>query len=718
MKVITSSGEIDLGTTEATASIGIIDYSRRATDDFGVTTVVPRGFSRRMSVRVGLPTTQVDALQRTMADLRATTARWIADDQSAWLSPSGIYKDFEIDVAFPPFSYGTLTVEGLAESEAAPDPGGDPAPPGAPSTLRVLRPIRIGDAQLIASSVAEDDGAEWSAGATYAKGARVMRGMAHRVYESAGDANVGNDPSASNGRWIDVGPTTRWAMFDQALGSVTAAASPIIVTIDVGSPRAVALLDIVGATVRVQGPGYDRTQPVGAGAVSFLDLPGQAGHVTVTIAGSGAVSVGTLLIGDVVALGITEASPTAGITDYSRKEVDDFGAVTIVQRSWAKRMAARALIRTDAIDMVADRIAAVRAVPSLWVADTALDSLTLYGFFKDFSIERGEAVSKLSLTIEGLSTAGKVEPLKTSIDWPDIGDPDGTKPADNADVTKDALPAAFEAFTGRGAKAVVADLDSAVDAVAKEMLRGGVWRGESDKVLYDATGKSIRTVVEAIGSDVEGIEQFVAFLKEVDTAAGTSKFLFSAKADGSIVGIEGIAGGGIDQLSFVADRFLFVDENGGNPRNAMTYQGGAWRMPAVEVDTLRVNTAIVPVRSVAATDVPGTFTDYPNSAPAPTQVVLTASIHLPVAGYIEAIVSAKQHFTRFTQSAYAASIIIDGSEAPESLTYGTVPGDSLVCTAARTVGSGWHTVEMRWQGAYDMILRGRSLFVKGFPATV
>ena len=721
MRVVTAAGSIDLGTTEATPSIGIIDYSRRVTDDFGVTTVVPRGFSRRMSVRFALPTTQVDSLQRLMADLRATPARWVADEQSAWLSPTGIYKDFEIDVAFPPLSYGTLTVEGVAETEAAPDAGGDPAPDGVTSTLRVVRPAAIGDAQLIASSVAENDAAQWAADVTYAKGARVIRAASHRLFESASAGNLGSDPLAADGTWIDVGPTNRWAMLDQALGSVTSSAAPIVVTINAGAARAVALLDVVGATVRIQAPGYDRTQAIGAGAITFLDLPGQTGDVTVTIVGSGAgsgtVSVGTLLIGDVVSLGITEAAPTAGITDYSRKVVDDFGAVTIVQRSWAKRMTARALIRTDAIDAVADRIAAVRAQPSLWIADSAMDSLTLYGFFKDFAIERGEAVSKLSLSIEGLSTAGKVEPLRTSIDWPDIGDPTGTKPADNADVTKDALPDAFHDITGRTPVQVANDLASAVDAIGLETMRAATWRGESDTILYAADGRPIRTVVEAIGGDVGGIKQFVAFLKEVDTSAGTSKFLFSAKADGTIVGIEGMAGDGVDQLSFMASRFLFVDSNGQNPVRALTYEGGVWKMKSIEVDRLKVNTAIVPVRATAASDIGGTFTAWPNDAPYPTQTALTASIYLPVAGYIEVLVSAKQHFTRFTDSPYAAAIYINGSELTESLTYGTVPGDTLVSTAARTFGPGWHTVELRWNGAYDMILRGRSMFVKGFPAT-
>jgi len=210
--------------------------------------------------------------------------------------------------------------------------------------------------------------------------------------------------------------------------------------------------------VRVRATGYDRTVPAGTGAITFLDLPANAGTVTVTIAGTGTVSVGTLLIGRVTTLGLTEASPTAGITDFSRKDVDEFGDVTIVQRAWAKRMTASALIRTDAVDMVANRIAAVRAQPSLWIGQTGLDSLTVYGFFKDFSIEVGETVSKLALSIEGLSAAVTLTPIggEGSVAWPDVTDPTGTKPADNADVTGNNTSKDTNAVAGTPSTQVIA----------------------------------------------------------------------------------------------------------------------------------------------------------------------------------------------------------------------------------------------------------------------
>lgn len=444
MRVEAAGQAIVLGDTETTPTIGITDYSRRVTDDFGVTTVVERKFARRLSVRLALPSDQVDTVHARLTSLRASTALWVADDRFASLSVAGFYKDFTIDIPGAAVSFCTLTVEGLAEAGENPDLAGDPAPDAVSSTLRLIQPADVTDAALVAINVPENDAPAWGAGVSYAAGAKVAR--QHRVYESLIAANT-SDPAAASGTWLDTGPTNRWAMFDQALGTSTTAAGSIVATLNVGGVDAVALLDTAGDTVRVQGAGYDRTQPVGTGSVTFLDMPLSAGPVTITVAGSGQVAVGTLLVGRLSMLGVTEASPTAAITDYSRKEVDDFGDVTIVERAWAKRMDARSIIRTDAIDKVFGRLAAVRARPSLWIGQDGVESLTIYGFFKDFSIEVGPHVSKLSLSIEGLSKAPPVgTPLKDRLDSIDgrIDDALGLAGGKAEIFFRDAAPSAAE----------------------------------------------------------------------------------------------------------------------------------------------------------------------------------------------------------------------------------------------------------------------------------
>lgn len=534
MRVILDDGAVvEIGTTEAKPTIGITDYSRRETDDFGVTTVVKRGFSRTMSVRVKVPTGEVDGLQRQLAALRAKPVQWVADDRFESLSITGFYKDLSIDLAIPPVSYCTLTIEGLAETGAFDDPGDDPATDQRASTLKLVRPAVVDDDVLVTSTVPENDYPVWSAGLTYALGNRVIDHAAHRIYESAIDGNIGHDPADLAGQWIDIGPTNRWAMFDQALGSLTEAAGSIVVTLNPVDPiDAIALLDVTATSVRVQGIGYDQSlaPAVAAGAVSFLDMPETASTLTITISGPGTVSVGTLLIGKLVGLGTTEASPTAAITDYSRKETDDFGEVTLVERAWAKRMEVRALISTASVDLVAARIANVRATPALWIGDAALESLAIYGFFKDFSIEVGENVSTLALSVEGLSTAGKVAPLVGDVSWTDIKDDDPAHPKPQDGATVGATPAERDTINGlvTGAATIDAALAAAQAAIAQAQA-------------------DIAEISGAVEGDFGPLMQAINDLEnEVDVVQGNITSLQSQA--GQIIASIGQVGTEVDQL--------------------------------------------------------------------------------------------------------------------------------------------------------------------------
>jgi hypothetical protein len=104
-----------LGDTEFGATVSIIDYSRKETDTFGVTTFVRRAYSKRMNARMMLDTAQINKVQRVLADLRATPCAWIGTDESGFepLTVYGFYRDFSIDVAYPTKSYCSLEIEGL-----------------------------------------------------------------------------------------------------------------------------------------------------------------------------------------------------------------------------------------------------------------------------------------------------------------------------------------------------------------------------------------------------------------------------------------------------------------------------------------------------------------------------------------------------------------------------------------------------------------------------
>ena len=299
-------------------------------------------------------------------------------------------------------------------------------------SLKFITPTAIGDAQFVSSTRAENDHAAWSSGTTYAAGDRVIKTATHRIYESMQDGNLNNDPATDNGTyWVDVGPTNRWAMFDQAIGTVTEQATPLTVVLDPGIVNALALLDIEGATVTVtmlDEPGgtevYSREFDIGDNALIgdwwgyffepitpkttliVTDLPPySSGRLTVSIVAAPTAKCGTLVVGSATEVGDIRPGARVGIIDYSKKETDEFGATRVVERAYAKRFELDVMVLNTRLDYVTRKLAAVRATPVVWL-DSAdkYESLTAYGWARDWgAVVAYPTRTDLAITIEGLA---------------------------------------------------------------------------------------------------------------------------------------------------------------------------------------------------------------------------------------------------------------------------------------------------------------------------
>jgi len=297
--------------------------------------------------------------------------------------------------------------------------------------MKLIRPTTLTDAMLSSSTAPENDYAAWGSGTGYAVGARVILTATHRRYEALA-ASTGISPSSDSTKWLDIGPTNRWAMFDARVGTATTRAGSLEVTLAPSATDGVALIDTDAetATVKLTVSGtqlYSRTQSFNAGGTAidswfawffeplgkkssmlFLDIPVyETGVLTVTMARDNPadlVSCGTLLVGRQFDIGDTDHGVDLGIIDYSRKETDQFGVTSVVERAFAKRMTARVVMQTSAIDDVHRTLAAIRATPVLWIGSESFESLTVFGFYKEFSIDLAyPTVSYCSLTIEGLT---------------------------------------------------------------------------------------------------------------------------------------------------------------------------------------------------------------------------------------------------------------------------------------------------------------------------
>ena len=233
-------------------------------------------------------------------------------------------------------------------------------------------------------------------------------------------------------------------------------------------------------------------------------------------------------------------------------------------------MAAKALIRTDAVDLVAGRIAAVRALPSLWIGEEGLDSLTVYGFFKDFSIEVGESVSKLSLSIEGLSTAAPVVPFSPgSVAWPDVTDPTGEKPADNAtnsaDPTSpfgggtvgetigqiaatDALTAAIKARTDTLEQVTIPAIDAATAAATEQVAAADIRIATAQGAADTARSRADAAFTE-IGSQVTRIDQRIDTVSASGGYDDTAVYAEVSRVDSAALGRDAALSDSIQTVS-------------------------------------------------------------------------------------------------------------------------------------------------------------------------
>lgn len=107
---------ITLGQTQMGPRAGIVDYSRKETDQFGTTTFVKRAFSKRASYSVFAANSDLNRIFSLLSSLRAEPCLWIGTSEEVYgpLNVFGYYKDFNIDIQYVNHSLISIDVEGLA----------------------------------------------------------------------------------------------------------------------------------------------------------------------------------------------------------------------------------------------------------------------------------------------------------------------------------------------------------------------------------------------------------------------------------------------------------------------------------------------------------------------------------------------------------------------------------------------------------------------------
>jgi hypothetical protein len=295
----------------------------------------------------------------------------------------------------------------------------------------VVTPTMIDDMNFVSSTVPENDFPVYSEATTYPLGARVIVTTGyHKIYESLVASNTGNFPPTNPTRWLEVGPTNRWAAFDQSGNTLVTATDSIEFAITGNRFGSVGLLEVQASSVRIRastlvdGTYYDKTytlpdrsvvsnwyeylyQPISKQKQFVVtDIPPISGSTyTITVTNNGPVSLGTFVFGNKSEFGFTQYNATIGIIDYSRKDVNQFGTATLTKRNFSKRMDVSVFMESVLTDSITTKLQDLRATPALWVAaQDSYEVMTIYGFYRDFSIDIAFPTQTVgSLQIEGLT---------------------------------------------------------------------------------------------------------------------------------------------------------------------------------------------------------------------------------------------------------------------------------------------------------------------------
>jgi hypothetical protein len=280
----------------------------------------------------------------------------------------------------------------------------------------VVEPFNIIGGLLTSSNIPEPDIGEtvWAVG-TLSRGERRIVVATHKLYEVVAETTT-DDPVTGSAKaiptWVEVSYTNKYRMFDQVNSSQSTRAAPIIV--EITSPRgfdSVAIFNATGVTsvrYHVQSSGgvtiYDRTlsavdnsERVNWWPYFFLpivqrykffvnDIPRtQGSRLTVTVNGAASVSVGTLVLGRSLNLGVACYGTSFRYINLTKVDENDFGDLVIAKRRKYKLIDYD--VRTDKskIDFVVNQLSELVDIPCIWAGTNDIDDPTvIYGYYVDW----------------------------------------------------------------------------------------------------------------------------------------------------------------------------------------------------------------------------------------------------------------------------------------------------------------------------------------------
>ena len=299
--------------------------------------------------------------------------------------------------------------------------------------MKVVPPKMIVDATLLSSTIPETDYPVWNAATTYAIGDYCMVAANHTIYKCL-LANTNKYPPDNYGdllSWYEVGKTNRWRMFDDTVASTTSSSTDIVVELDASMCDTVALFNIKGISVLMELYASDNTlmhseeiQLLNDVYTDWADIffiqPEFVGNVyagypisfstklKITIFASGGIaSCGHCVIGKAKYLGMSQYGLKSGITDYSKKSINDYGQAYLSQGDYAETCEFDLWLDSQSRPQIKSILSSLRATAAVWYLDNTVDNpdsdMLLFGFFEDYSVVmQGPDLSVLNVSLQGL----------------------------------------------------------------------------------------------------------------------------------------------------------------------------------------------------------------------------------------------------------------------------------------------------------------------------
>lgn len=283
---------------------------------------------------------------------------------------------------------------------------------------------------------------EWNGATTYALDAKVIVDALQSTFQSLVASNIGNTPGlVATAYWVRISASNAWKPFDAIVSSQSTgytAASQLLDLmvyrlIGIGRFTTVCVLATDAASVRVQfsdpdGTNYDRTiNSVDTTLVIdfwtyffselnyikdfvFDEIDGHGSEaILITISNNGTgtpVFVGEIVIGESYTLGECHSGVQLALNDYSRKEANIYGDLTLVERAYSVNGSFEIEIPQIRRTRVQNLVAGLRATLCVWFPSEsdANGGILIYGFPRDFAVTYSTPERAfVTLEIEGMT---------------------------------------------------------------------------------------------------------------------------------------------------------------------------------------------------------------------------------------------------------------------------------------------------------------------------